>query len=128
MKLAAIDVKTQTRVWENEQDIPGVSSPLVTGGLLFYGLSDGGIICRDAKTGEEVWFEETDYGFYASPILVGDRVYMMDRDGVMHIFSASREYKTLGMPVLGEGAVCTPALLDGHIIYRGVKNLYRIGT
>ncbi len=128
VKLAAIDVNTAKITWDHDGDIPGVSSPLVVNGLIFYGLSDGGMLCRDAKTGEELWFEDTDYGFYASPVLVGDRIYLMDREGTMHIFTASREFKSLGKPVLGEEAVCTPAFIDGHIYYRGIENLYRIGT
>ena len=127
IRVAAIDITTHQIVWETDMDIPGVCSPLVTNGLIIYGLSDGGISCRDAKTGEEVWFEETDEGFYASPILVGDQIYMMDRGGTMHIFAAAREFKSLGKPVLDEQAVCTPIFLDGSIYYRAYENLYRIG-
>ena len=126
VKVAAIDVKTHTIVWENEELIPGVSSPLVVGDLLIGGLSDGGIVCYQAKTGEELWFEETDEGFYASPVLAGEQVYLMDRSGMMHILAASSEFKSFGNPLLGEEAVCTPAVMGNTIYYRGTKHLFRI--
>lgn len=127
-KIAAIDARTLTIAWESEDAIPSVSTPIVAGGLLFGGLSDGGIVCYDAGTGEEVWLEETDYGFYASPILVGDKVYLLDRSGMMHIFAASREFTSLGKPELGEEAVCTPAVVGGSLYCRGAKHLFKLGT
>lgn len=126
VKIAAIDITSHSVVWENEELIPGVSSPLVVGDLLIGGLSDGGIVCFEAKTGKELWFEETDEGFYASPVLVGERVYLMDRSGMMHILAPSAEFASLGTPVLGEDAVCTPAVMGNTIYYRGTEHLFRI--
>jgi outer membrane protein assembly factor BamB len=134
-KITALDLKTLQPVWENEDLVPGVCTPLITGGLYLSGLDDGGIICFDAKTGKndegellELWMEETDDGFYASPIMVGEKVYMMDRSGVMHIFSPGKEFKSIGKSILGEEAVCTPAVVGDAIYYRGTKHLFKIGS
>jgi len=127
-KFAAIDIASKSVLWKHDEHIPGVSTPVVSHGLLFSGLADGGIACWDAATGEEVWFQETDEGFYASPILANGRVYLMDRSGIMHIFAASREFKSLGQPSLGERSVCTPAMVGNHIYYRGANHLFKIGT
>jgi len=132
-RITALDIKTQEIVWENEEQVPGVCTPLVTGGLFFAGLDEGGIVCFDAKTGKdadgeliELWFEETDDGFYASPILVGDKVYLMDRAGKMHIFTPEKKFKSLGQPILSESTVCTPVIIGKTIYYRGTENLYKI--
>jgi len=127
-RLAAIDMGSHQIKWEVDVDLSGVSSPVITAHALVVGLSDGGMITRDPKTGDELWFEETDYGFYASPILVGDRVYFMDRSGVMHIFKDSKEFELIGRPELGEDVVATPVFLDGFIYIRGTKHLFKIGS
>ena len=115
-------------LWKNDELICGVSTPLVTEGKLFGGLADGGMFCMDAKTGKELWFADTDEGFYASPLLVGDKVYLLDRTGVMHIFAASKEFKPIAQRALGEESVCTPAMFGGSIYCRGAKHLFRIGS
>ncbi|HIG28892.1 MAG TPA: hypothetical protein EYQ50_14295 [Verrucomicrobiales bacterium] len=128
VKLEAINVHDQSVVWLAEDLIPGVSTPIVSGKFLFYGLSDGGFGCYDAKSGKELWNEESDEGFYASPIVVGEKVYLMDRGGIMHIFAAKEEYESIGNPALGEISVTTPVIVDNSIYYRGLQHLYRIGS
>lgn len=128
VKFAAIDVKTRQIVWENNEDIPGIGTPVASGDFLFGGLSEGGIVCWDAKTGKRLWLQETDNAFYASPIVVGNRVFLPDRTGKMFIFEASGvAFKSIAQPSLGEDAVTTPAIYGESLIYRGAKHLFRIG-
>ena len=126
--VAAIDAKSHELLWKGEDLIPGVSTPMVTKGLLFGGLADGSMFCLDAKNGEEKWFEDTDDGFYASPLLINGNIYMMDRMGTTHIFEAAGEFKSVAKPTLGEEAVCTPAVSGDSLLIRGVEHLYRIGS
>ena len=65
--------------------------------------------------------------FYASPIIAGDKVYMLDRSGIMHIVSAGPAFKLIAESPLGERADCTPAFSEKKIYIRGKKNLYCIG-
>jgi len=127
MSTVAIDVATATIAWGQRNDVPGVSTPLVANGRLFGGLSDGGLACFDAKTGEELWFELTDDGFYASPVLVGERVYIFDRLGTLHVFTAGPEYESIARTSFGEEVVCTPAFAHGRMFVRGVEHLFCIG-
>ncbi len=127
VKVAAIDVKKHEVVWEASDMIPGISTPLVTGGYYIGGLGDGGMVCYDAKTGEELWMEDTDDGFYASPILADGKVYMADRLGVMHIFELGAEYQPIAKPELGEVIVSTAAVVRNALYIRGMTCLYRIG-
>jgi outer membrane protein assembly factor BamB len=60
-------------------------------------------------------------------MLVGGKIYIIDKKGVAHIFSASGKYAAIGSPALGENVVSTPAFAEGQIIIRGIKNLYCIG-
>lgn len=126
--VVAIDLATQSIVWEYSDLVPGVATPLAIGEHLICGLSDGGIVSLNAKSGEEVWFEVTDDGFYASPVLVGENVYLVDRAGVMHVFTPGEEFKSIIDTPFAEEVVCTPAFVGGDMYVRGVSHLYRIGS
>jgi len=104
-----------------------VRSPIATDKYLFLITSYGMVLCYDAKTGDTLWEKEFGSGFYSSPILVGDKVYLIDKVGVTHIFKADKEFVSLGENILGESVVSTPAFADGKIFIRADKNLYCIG-
>ncbi|MBC8320872.1 MAG: PQQ-like beta-propeller repeat protein [Bacteroidetes bacterium] len=127
-KLVAIKPgKDASIVWEDNEYLPEVASPLATEHLLFVATSYGAIACYDANTGEKLWDYEFDYGFYSSPILVGDdKVYMIDQAGVMHIIKADKEFAIIEESPIGEGVVTTPAFSNGKIYIRGEKYLYCI--
>jgi hypothetical protein len=69
---------------------------------------------------------EFDDGFYSSPILAGGNVYLMDVNGVMHIFKPDKEFNLLNASRLGEKAMTIPAFYNGRIYIRGEKHLFCI--
>ncbi|MCD6405336.1 MAG: PQQ-binding-like beta-propeller repeat protein [Planctomycetes bacterium] len=125
--LAAISMDTLEVVWETQDDLPEVSSPLAVGDYLFVATSGGTVTCFEAATGKVLWQQEFEDGFYSSPILAGGLVYLMDTSGVMHIFKAAGEFKPIGSPKLAEKSTCTPAFVNGRIYIRGDEHLYCIG-
>lgn len=114
-------------LWKVEEDLPDVSSPVATEKYMFMCSSAGVITCLDAKTGAKVWSKEFDEGFYGSPILVDERIYVMDRAGVTHVFKAADKWEPLATNPLGEKADCTPAVTEGRIYLRSEKHLYCVG-
>lgn len=113
-------------VWEAYDYLSETSSPLATSKIVIVPTSYGIVACHDAKTGDLLWEHEFGSGFYSSPILAEGKVYLMDRGGVMHIFSPSKEFKLIAAPKLGEKSVSTPAFADGKILIRGDKHLFCI--
>jgi len=127
-KLVAIKIGEKPEIaWEADEYLSDVPSPVATKDYLFSATSYGVVVCYEAKTGKKLWEQEFSNGFYSSPMMVGGRIYITDRKGITHIFSASGTYKNLGEPKLGEDVVCTPAFADGQLFIRGMKNLYCIG-
>jgi outer membrane protein assembly factor BamB len=114
-------------VWQDNELLPEVASPVATEDHLFVATSFGAVACYDTKTGEIIWEHDFDYGFYASPIIAENRVYLMDINGVMHVFPAKGEFELLASSPLGEKSVCTPAFAHGRIFIRGSAHLYCIG-
>ena len=115
-------------VWENDEYLPEVASPVVSAGLLFIATSYGVLACYDAAAGEKYWEDEVTHGFYASPMVADGKLYAMDMGGSMHIYKLSRELQKVGNPELGEQAFASPAFADGKIYLRGEEHLYCIGN
>lgn len=127
-KLVAIKIGEQAEIlWESMDYMSDVPSPVATEDLLFMATSYGVFLCYDAKTGEILWEQEYDNGFYSSPMMAEGKIYMMDMQGIMHIFKADSEFVSIGECPLGEDGMTTPAFADGKIYIRGNKHLFCIG-
>jgi len=114
-------------VWEADEYLPEVSSPLAVNGLVYIATSYGVFACLDAKTGEKLWDQEFGDAFYSSPIFADGKVYITDMSGKTHIVKATKDYQLVGTPELGEKSVCSPVFQDGRVYLRGMTNLYCIG-
>ena len=126
--LVAIKIgATPEKLWENSDYLSDVPSPVATDKYLFVVTSYGTVVCYDAKNGTSYWTKEFENGFYSSPVIAEGRIYLMDKQGTMHIFNADKTYSSVGEPKLGEKSVCIPAFANGRIYIRGDKNLFCIG-
>jgi outer membrane protein assembly factor BamB len=128
--MAGVDLSGEPKqIWTCEEDLPDASSPVATATHLFMCASSGIVTCLDAKTGAKAWMhDDFNEGFYGSPVMAGDRIYVMDRAGVTHVFKASGEkFERLAENPLGEKADCTPAVVEGRIYLRSLKFLYCAG-
>lgn len=127
-KLAAIQIGDQPKIlWENNDYLSDVPSPVATDKYLFVVTSYGEVACYNPKTGDKYWNHDFGTGTYSSPMLVGEKIYLMDKKGTMHIFKADKTFSSVGDPKLGENTVSTPAFADGKIFVRAGNNLYCIG-
>ena len=127
-KLAAVQVGASPKLlWESDEYLSDIPSPVATAKYLFLPTSYGMMVCYDAKTGTKYWEKDFATPTYASPMSADGNIFQMDKKGVMHIFKADKTYTSVTESPLGEGSSCTPAFAGGKIIIRGDKNLYCIG-
>ncbi|MHC4950476.1 MAG: outer membrane protein assembly factor BamB family protein [Planctomycetota bacterium] len=134
-KLVAIDTQnaqgdiTKTHIlWEIEEDMPDICSPVANEQYVWTLVTQGYLGCYKITDGEEVYTHEIKGSFQASPTLIGDRLYLLSEKGVMLIIDAGSEYKQVGRNELGEKCYASPAFGDGCIYIRGDENLYAIGA
>ena len=113
-------------IWENDEYLPEVASPVASRGLVFVATTYGILVCYDGQTGEKYWEWEFNSGFYSSPVIADDKLFAIDLNGIMHIFRVGKTAELIGEPALGEDVVTTPSFMDGRIYLRGVQNLYCI--
>jgi outer membrane protein assembly factor BamB len=127
-KVAATEIGDPPKLlWEDNEYMSDIPSPLATGNYLILPTSYGTVVCYDARKGTKYWVHEFGNPIYASPMLAAGKIYILDKKGTMHIIKPDQAFTVIGEPALGEGSVCTPAFADGRIIIRGDKNLYCIG-
>ena len=127
IQLSATDGAVQSKIlWEFDELLPEISSPIGDGERFYFGTSYGDFACLNAQTGEEVWVQELGEGFSSSPVLVGDRVYVLDEEGMMFILQTGNEFKQIAALPTGEPTLAPPAYLAGRIYLRNNENLYWI--
>ena len=114
-------------VWQFYDSLPDISSPLATDTFFYLLTSRGEIICLRPENGEVAWVHENENAFFASAIQVGDRIYAVDKEGMVLIFKNADTYEQLAALSLGEGSVATPAFLDKRIYARTMNTLMCIG-
>ena len=115
-------------VWEDNMFTSDASSPVSTENYLFIATGTGDVACYDAMKGDTLWTKYFSDQFYASPIVADEKVWLLDRAGVMHIVNAGPEYQLIAESPLGEPSDCTPAFSDKNIFIRGRNNIYCISA
>jgi outer membrane protein assembly factor BamB len=125
--LAAIDPSTGKIVWEDNQYLPEVASPVVSDGLLFIATTYGVLACYDVHTKNMYWEAEFDEGFYSSPLIADGKIYAIDMKGMVHILKVNREKTQIASVATGEKITTSPAFTDGRIYIRGNEHLICIG-
>lgn len=127
-KVAAIDIGSPATLrWEDDEYLSDIPSPVASSDFLFMVTSYGALVCYDAASGTKRWVHEFDHPVYASPVIAEGKLWVLAKNGTMHILRAGETYEAIANPLLGEGSVCTPAFSDGRIFIRGDRNLYCIG-
>ncbi|MCP4313190.1 MAG: PQQ-binding-like beta-propeller repeat protein [Bacteroidetes bacterium] len=127
-RTVAIDPRSSEEfVWEDDEYMSEVGSPVAHNGLMYMATSFGVVVCYDGKTGEKQWEKEFDDEIWSSPVIAEGKVYVIDKGGITHIIKADRTGAIIAEPELGEAGFALPAFADGVVYLRGTKNLYCIG-
>jgi outer membrane protein assembly factor BamB len=126
--IALIPGKNGSTAWEDNTFTPDVSSPVANDSYLFITTGNGDAACYNAETGDTLWSHFFENPFYSSPIICDNKVWMLDRSGIMHVVEAGNKFKLISTSPLGENTDCTPAFSEKRIYLRGRENLYCIAV
>jgi outer membrane protein assembly factor BamB len=113
-------------VWEDNMFTSDASSPVATENYLFLATGVGDVACYDALKGDTLWTHYFPDQFYASPVVADEKVYLLDRSGVMHIVRAGPQFEIIAESPVGEPSDCTPAFSDKDIYIRSRNNIFCI--
>lgn len=123
-KLAAINPKDGSIVWEDDMYMPEAASPVATEKHLYICTSYGDMVQYDLKSGDILSENAYDEAFYASPTIAEGKLYAIDVAGHVIVRTADETFTELQSFDTQEATFATPAFTDGKIILRSNKHLY----
>src|SRR4030095_5777764 len=108
---------------------PYIPTPVIYGDQLYVLRNEGVFSAYKMATGEQIYQKRlggSGGSFSASPVAAGRKIYFTNEDGDVFLIKAGPEYQELAKNSLGEVMMASPAISDGLIIFRGLKNVIAI--
>jgi putative pyrroloquinoline-quinone binding quinoprotein len=114
--------------WSTNRGGPYIPTPLIYGDLLYVLQINGVLAAHDVRTGQRVYQERVGGGgsFSASPVAADGKLYLSSEDGDVYVVKAGPAYELLATNHLGQVVMATPAISDGTIFIRGLKDVFAI--
>jgi outer membrane protein assembly factor BamB len=114
--------------WSTTRGGPYIPTPIIYRDQLYVLLNNGVLASYKVATGEQIYQKRLGSGgaFSASPVAADGKIYCSSEDGDVYVIKAGPEYEELAKNSMGEILIATPAISDGLIIFRGLKNIYAI--
>ncbi|MAT14884.1 MAG: serine/threonine protein kinase [Planctomyces sp.] len=111
-----------------ERGVPHTPSLLMVG-MNLYLFSDNGIAsCIDAKSGEEHWKKRIPGNYSSSPVYADGKIYIASETGMCIVLEEGTTFKKLAQNPMDERVFASFAPIDGGLIIRGEKHLFRIAA
>ena len=126
--MIAINAADGSVLWEGNDFLPEVASPVATKDNLYIATSYGVLAAYNTQNGELRKEHELNTEFYSSPMVVDGKIYLFSNDGKMHIFSAGNDFSLLDSFETGERTFATPAFTDGKIVVRTENSIYCVAA
>jgi outer membrane protein assembly factor BamB len=114
--------------WSTTRGGPYIPTPIVYGDHLYILSIAGVLAAHDVRTGQRIYQQRLGMGgsFSASPVAADGKIYLASEDGDVFIVKAGPQYELLGTNAIGEVVMSTPAISDGTLIVRGLRNVFAI--
>ena len=127
-KLVAVNPADGSVLWDNNDFLPEVASPVATKDNIYIATTYGVVASFDTQNGKLRVEHELGSNFYSSPIIADEKLFLIDMEGKAYIFSADDEFKLLDSFETGEPTFATPAFTDGKIVVRTGKSIYCVSA
>ncbi|HMP83758.1 MAG TPA: PQQ-binding-like beta-propeller repeat protein [Verrucomicrobiota bacterium] len=121
------DITASHVAWENDDNLPDITSPVAQGDLVFLVSSMGFVTCVSAADGQTVWEKELEFEVQASPAIAGGQLLIVGTKGDVVQVEAAREFKELGRLKLPDEFHASPAFAGERMFLRGTTNLWCLG-
>ena len=120
---------SESIAWSARRGGPYMPTPVVYGEHLYVVSNNGVLTVYNARTGERAYQQRLGDkgGAYSASVIAGDgKVYFTSEDGDVFVVKAGNKYELLASNAMGEVLMATPAISDGMIFVRGLKQLFAI--
>ena len=115
--------------WSTNRGGPYIPTPIIYGGQLYILAINGVLAAYDVRTGQRIYQERVEGGgsFSASPVAADGKLYLASEDGDMFVVKAGPKYELLAKNPMGQVIMATPAISNGVVIVRGLKDVFAVG-
>lgn len=116
--------------WSTTRGGPYIPTPIIYGGQLYVLGINGVLAAYHVSTGERIYQERVEGGtsFSASPVAADGKLYLASEDGDIFVVRAGPKYELLAKNAMGQVIMATPAISNGAIIVRGLKEVFAISS
>ena len=118
------DITDSGKVWQFTGINRSMSTPSVTGGLVYIGDYAGFVYCLEADSGKMLWKHDTEGRMWGSTLLADGKVYAGNENGIVTVLAAGREDKKLGEIEVGSAVYSSPVAANGVLYIATGKHLY----
>jgi len=128
--LKADQSESASIAWSTNRGGPYIPTPVIYGDYLYVLQINGVLAAYEVRTGKRVYQERVAGGgsFSASPVAADGKIYLTSEDGDVHVVKAGPTYELLVTNPVGQVIMATPAISNGTLILRGLKDVIAIGT
>lgn len=120
------DVTDSHVLWKYRGAVSETPSPLIHDGQVIL-LSDKGILTGiNLSTGKRAWILRVGGNYSASPLYAGGKLYCCSEEGLVKVIDLSSSPRVAATNECDEGIMASPAVIDGDLLIRTTKSLYRI--
>jgi outer membrane protein assembly factor BamB len=120
--------QNQSIAWSTNRGGPYIPTPVIYGDRLYVLAINGVLAAYNVRTGERVYQARVGNGgsFSASPVAADGKIYISSEDGDVFVVKAGPAYELLATNSMGQVLMATPAISNGVIIIRGLKDVFAI--
>jgi outer membrane protein assembly factor BamB len=120
--------ESQLIAWSTQRGGPYIPTPVIYRDQLYVLQINGVLAAYDVRSGQRVYQQRVGPGgsFAASPVAADGKIYLASEDGDVFVVKAGPAYELLGTNHMGEVVMATPAISDGFIIVRGLRDVFAI--
>jgi outer membrane protein assembly factor BamB len=122
------DIGETNVIWKMRTPILQLLTPLAKNGLIYTIDTKSTMMCIEAKTGDILWSKRVRGKYNSSPIYAGGKIYFSSTQGKVIVINEGRELDIIAENELEGEIWTTPVILDGNILIRTSKFLYKIGS
>jgi len=120
------EITTSGLIWSYPLERHVMSTPALSGSLLFIADCGRKFHCLDADTGKSYWTHEIKGEAWASPLIADGKVYLGTRSGTFYVFEAQKEKKVLSTVEIGAPISATATAANGVLYIATMTRLYAV--
>lgn len=117
--------------WSTKRGGPYIPTPIIYRDQLYVLLNNGVLAAYDVRSGRRIYQERlggTGGSFSASPVAGDGKIYLASEDGDVFVVKAGSMYELLAKNTMDQVLMATPAISNGVIFIRGLRDVFAVGA